>query len=174
MDYNTNPRTCFTSTTAVTRAILAVSAPKAPRIPKLATDAAKLAISAASAPREVVPSVAREEALRSATSVARLVTLPATALMHTATTPMVVAMVATPAVVKADKARLATPAEATDTCLASVSTAASATTAARMATSLATALRSLPAVRRSATSASNLVTFNLSAPMLATRGHHRL
>ncbi|OTA90477.1 hypothetical protein M434DRAFT_367846 [Hypoxylon sp. CO27-5] len=133
------------------------------RRPSLVTAVAKLVTSAGTVPRALAPWAARADP-RSVTSVARLATLHATAPMHSArtTTEAETSMVAV-TVVEDRPERRATLVVATVTCLASASTAVSATTAARMATSLATVLRLLLEARRFATSASSLDTSKLSA-----------
>ncbi|KAI1805174.1 hypothetical protein F4811DRAFT_236093 [Daldinia bambusicola] len=84
---------------------------------------------------------------------------------------MEVALAAAITEAAAKVARPATLAVVTDTCLANVSMAANATTAARMATSPAIAANLRQVERRSATSASNLDTSSLSA--LTKRSHHQ-
>ncbi|KAI0597299.1 hypothetical protein F4775DRAFT_257554 [Biscogniauxia sp. FL1348] len=150
------------------KAISVVSALKAPRTARPATDVVRLVTSAVTALRAVVVPLVLKAVRRSATSVVRLATSHVTAPI-----PMVeTASVATAAVAAADSVvlpspRLATRAVDTATFLATASTEANVITAARTVTSLETAPRSPLAERRSATSASNLVTSRPSAPTKA-------
>ncbi|KAI0842645.1 hypothetical protein F5Y06DRAFT_258179 [Hypoxylon sp. FL0890] len=127
-----------------------------------ATAAARLVTLAETALRAVALLAPRVDP-RSVTSVARSVTLRATAPMRTARPATEVeASMAAATMVEDRPARRATLVAASVTCRASASMAVSATTVVRTATSLAIALRLLPEARKSAISVSSPDTSKLS------------
>ncbi|KAI0538191.1 hypothetical protein GGR58DRAFT_315197 [Xylaria digitata] len=108
----------YIATTAETKVTSAATVPRAPRTTRLATDVAKVVISAVSAPRVAVQLEVVRVDHKSAISAVRSAISLVIALMPMVVTPMVVATAVAVATVEA-KARLVILAAAMDTCLVS-------------------------------------------------------